>query len=154
MDKYTKKDCIRDTKEHISQVQFFMIQFSQALLQRAIVHDDSKLKSPEIEVFTEYTPMLKNTTYLSEEYKGFLKNMEEALHHHYKQNSHHPEHYSEGILGMNLLDIVEMLCDWKASSMRHENGDINKSIVINKERFNMDDVLTKLFQNTIKDMKW
>jgi hypothetical protein len=50
---------------------------------------------------------------------------------------------------MNLIDLVEMICDWKASSMRHENGDIKKSIEINQERFNYDDILKSILLNTI-----
>jgi hypothetical protein len=33
------------------------------LLNRAMVHDDSKLESPEKEMFDKYTPLLKETTY-------------------------------------------------------------------------------------------
>ena len=38
-------------------------------------------------------------------------------------NRHHPEHFGEdGIRGMNLPDVVEMLCDWKAASERTKDG--------------------------------
>lgn len=51
---------------------------------------------------------------------------------------------------MNLLDILEMLCDWKASSERHNDGNINKSIEINANRFNMSPQLVKILENTVK----
>lgn len=54
-----------------------------------------------------------------------------------------------GIVGMNLIDLVEMICDWKAASMRHENGDVRKSIEINQKRFNYDDTLKSILLNTI-----
>jgi hypothetical protein len=47
-----------------------------------------------------------------------------------------------------------MLCDWKASTMRNGDGNIRKSIEINKERFNMDEVLYDILKNTLDDMKW
>lgn len=147
---YTKDDCIRDTKEHISQVREFMLIFAQELIQRALVHDESKMKSPEVDIFTEYTPKLKRSTYGSDEYKSFLKEMRVALEHHYKVNSHHPEHYKDGISGMDLADIVEMFCDWKAATMRHDDGDIKKSIDINKTRFGYSDDLEKIFKNSVK----
>lgn len=50
---------------------------------------------------------------------------------------------------MDLIDLIEMICDWKASSMRHENGDIKKSIEINQKRFNYDDTLKQILLNTI-----
>lgn len=50
---------------------------------------------------------------------------------------------------MDLIDLIEMICDWKASSMRHENGDIKKSIEINQKRFNYDDTLKQILLNTV-----
>jgi hypothetical protein len=176
---YSKEDCIRDTKEHISQVREFMMVVSNRLIERALVHDKSKLESPEVEIFTEYTPKLKYSTYGSDEYKGFLKGMGEALEHHYAHNSHHPEHFKKyvcngcfkeyrempnhcdvcmysqfqvesDITQMNLLDIVEMFCDWKAATMRHVDGDIMKSIEFNKKRFKYSDDIEQIFKNTAK----
>lgn len=147
---YTKEDCIRDTKEHISQVREFMLMFAQELIQRALVHDKSKLENPEVDIFTEYTPKLKDSTYGSDEYKTFLKEMQVALSHHYANNSHHPEHYENGIKGMDLADVVEMICDWKAATMRHADGDITKSIEFNKNRFNYSEDLEQIFKNTVK----
>src|SRR5690625_2942452 len=120
------------------------------LVERSLDHDASKLKSPELEIFTEYTPKLKSSTYGSDEYKGFLKEMKVGLDHHYAKNSHHPEHYTNGIRGMDLLDIIEMVCDWKAATMRHDDGDIMKSIEINQKRFGMSDELTSIIRNTVK----
>jgi len=147
---YTQKDCIRDTKEHISQVREFMLIFAQELIKRALDHDQSKLENPEVDIFTEYTPKLKHSTYGSDEYKTFLSEMQVALEHHYANNSHHPEHYKNGIRGMDLADIVEMICDWKSATMRHADGDITKSIEFNKGRFNYSDDLEQIFKNSVK----
>lgn len=147
---YTKEDCIRDTKEHISQVREFMLMFAQELIKRALAHDKSKLENPEVDIFTEYTPKLKHSTYGSDEYKMFLKEMQVALKHHYSNNSHHPEHYENGIRGMDLADAVEMICDWKAATMRHADGDITKSIELNKNRFNYSSDLEQIFKNSVK----
>jgi hypothetical protein len=147
---YSKKDCIRDTNEHIIEVRKCLSRVLVELTERGRVHDLSKLKSPEIEGFTEYTPKLKESTYGSDEYKKNLEGLKVALNHHYANNSHHPEHYENGIRGMELLDIVEMFCDWKAATMRHTDGDLNKSIEINKERFNYSDDLEQIFKNSVK----
>lgn len=121
---------------------------SKELLQRATVHDNSKLQSPEKELFDEFTPKLKNCTYGSDEYKEFLKGLKTALDHHYANNSHHPEHYPNGINGFDLFDLVEMFFDWKAASERHADGDIFKSIEINKERFGLSEQLAEILKNT------
>ena len=39
-----------------------------------------------------------------------------ALLHHHCHNSHHPEHYINGVYGMSELDLCEMVCDWKSRS--------------------------------------
>jgi hypothetical protein len=121
---------------------------------RAQNHDNSKLEKPEKELFDEYTPKLKNCTYGSDEYKGYLKGLGEALKHHYKFNSHHPEHYENGINGFDVFDLIEMIFDWKAATERHNDGDIRKSIDINKKRFEMSDQLCEIIENTVNNMGW
>lgn len=141
-----------DTREHIATVQRFVNQAADELRRRAEVHDASKLESPEVEVFNEYTPKLKDSTYGSEQYKSFLEGMGVGLAHHYAKNSHHPEHYPDGIRGMCLLDITEMLCDWKAATLRHANGDLRKSIDLNQKRFGYSDELKAILVNTAERM--
>jgi len=129
-----------------------MTQVQCYLNQRSEDHDQSKLVSPEKEVFDKFTPKLATSTYGSEEYKGFLAAMKPALDHHYAKNSHHPEHYENGIQGMSLLDLIEMLCDWKAATMRHNDGDLAKSIEINQKRFGYSEELKGILINTAKEM--
>ena len=107
----------------------------------------SKLHSPEKEIFDEYTPKLATTTYGSEEYKTYLEEMKVALSHHYSKNRHHPEYHPNGIHDMNLVDLIEMLCDWKAATMRHNDGDIIKSIELNQKRFGYDDEIKQIMIN-------
>lgn len=124
------------------------------LADRASVHDKSKLMSPEKELFDEFTPKLKGTTYGSDEYYEYLKQLKPALDHHYANNSHHPEHYDNGIDGMDLFDVMEMLMDWKAASERHDDGDIYKSIEINAKRFELSEQVTNILYNTAKRIGW
>lgn len=151
---YTKQDCINDTQEHINQVRLFMYEVISRLDDRATEHDKSKMEEPELSIFTEYTPKLKNTTFGSDEYKENLKGMQSGLEHHYQQNKHHPEHWKNGINDMSLLDIVEMLVDWKAATQRHDVGDMLQSLKINKERFGISDQLYKVLYNTVKELGW
>jgi hypothetical protein len=143
------EEVVKQTKQHIKNVQMFLNHISVELMKRGRAHDKSKFKEPEFETFKIYTEKLATSTYGSEEYKTFLKEMKPALDHHYSHNSHHPEHNPNGIDGMNILDLVEMLCDWKAASMRHNDGDITKSIEYNSKRFNMSEQLKNIFINSI-----
>lgn len=138
-----------DTFRHIERVRNLLNACVKELIIRGENHDQSKLESPEVEYFTEYTSKLASCTYGSDEYKGFLNDIKPALDHHYANNSHHPEHYKNGIDDMNLIDIIEMLCDWKAASERHNNGNIRKSIEINADRFKISPQLVKILENTV-----
>lgn len=143
-----------ETTKHILRVKDLIREFRELLQQRGIDHDDSKLKEPEKTGFDEFTEKLHGVTYGSPEYKQMLMDLKPILDHHYSNNSHHPEHHENGLDGMDLLDIVEMLMDWKASTERHDDGDIRKSLDINKTRFNMSDQLYNILKNTIKNMNW
>jgi len=147
-------DSTDDTNKHIHQVRWQMKQVIEDLISRATKHDRSKLEPPEKEIFDEYTPKLKASTYGSDEYKQFLVEMKPALDHHYAVNDHHPEHFFDGVWDMNLVQIVEMLCDWKAATMRHENGDLRKSIQINAERFGYPETFQTMLINTAEYFKW
>ena len=142
-----------ETYKHIQIVQEYLGRQIHALMRRSCIHDQSKLVSPEVEAFDEFTPKLAASTYGSPEYKEMLAGLKPALDHHYAHNSHHPEHYKDGICGMSLLDLVEMLCDWKAATLRHTNGDIRRSIEINQERFGYSDELKRIFLNSLPEIE-
>lgn len=144
----TRHDSHQDTFDHIQEVRRRLDVVIHALGQRAEDHDYSKLCEPEKSVFDEYTPKLRGSTYGSDEYKSYLTAMKPALDHHYAHNSHHPEYYTNGIRGMDLLDVIEMLCDWKAATLRHADGDLRRSIEINQKRFGYTDELKQILINT------
>lgn len=138
-----------ETWRHIHTVQKYMLKVINLLLRRSHEHDQSKLSSPEKELFDTYTPLLKDCTYGSEQYKEFLVKLKPALDHHYANTLHHPESFPNGIKGMSLIDLVEMIVDWQAAVARHNDGDIRKSIEINQKRFGYSDELKQIFLNTL-----
>lgn len=81
-------------------------------------HDDSKYSDIEFEPYrvrfyptTEEKELLKNSDYLNQQQENFL----EAWTHHYKNNPHHPKYWikEDGtIIDMELVYIIEMICDW------------------------------------------
>jgi hypothetical protein len=144
-----KYDSRQDTLRHKDFVSTLTRSLANELVRRGEEHDNTKLEPPEKDFFDEYTPKLANASYLSDEYKLFLAKLKPALDHHYANSSHHPEYYPDGIAGMDLIDLVEMLCDWYASTMRHNDGDILRSIELNKSRFKYDDMLASIFRNTV-----
>ena len=141
-------DSTNDTMKHKNLVYSYMLYASRRILKQAETHDNSKFKGIEKEIFDKYTPKLKNTTYGSEEYKQYLKEMQEGLKLHYSENRHHPEHFKNGINNMDLFDIIEMFFDWLAATKRHNDGDIIKSIKINKDRFKYNELMEDILLNT------
>jgi hypothetical protein len=140
---------IEETKAHIFKVSEFLGKFIKEIEKRSLNHDESKLSDEELPYFAK-SKNLRKMTYGSKEYFEQLELLKPALDHHYKNNKHHPEHFENGIDDMDLIDLVEMFCDWKAATLRHKDGDINKSIEINSQRFKMSDQLKKIFINTLK----
>jgi Family of unknown function (DUF5662) len=133
---------------HIERVRNLLNYFIQELLNRGQLHDQSKLEQPEVGLFCKYTPKLAGLTYGSPEYEAIRQEMLPALKHHYAKCRHHPEHFKSGIEEMNLVDIVELFCDWRASSERHTDGNIRKSIEHNANRFSICSQLVKILENT------
>jgi hypothetical protein len=148
--KEAEKSCITETHKHMAYACGFIAKMIDKLDIRAKDHDESKLDEPEFSIFVEYTPKLRDCTYNSDEYKGYLKGMQVALDHHYAVNRHHSEHFENGVNGMNLVDLMEMFCDWKAATLRHADGDIHRSIDQNKDRFGLSDQLVQILHNSVE----
>lgn len=142
------------TWEHIHTVQMLLLEVIQDLQQRMITHDQSKLHEPERAIFDEATHRLKGLVYGSEEYTAQLKDMKPALDHHYANNRHHPEFFSDGVNGMTLVDLLEMIVDWKAATMRHATGSITNSLEVNKKRFNLSPEIIRILENTVAAYGW
>lgn len=142
--------CRVETQKHIENVRKYIRVFTDKLTTRGVVHDATKLESPEAELFAEHTDQLNSITYGSDEYKAQLEALKPALAHHYATYRHHPEHFPNGVNDMNLVDLVEMIADWKASTLRHQDGNLLKSIEINAERFHMSDQLKQILINTAR----
>ena len=118
------------------------------LVQRGIDHDASKLLEPEKSGYDIFKPKLASCKFGSGEYNHIKEQFNEIIKHHYENNSHHPEHYQNGIIGMNLFDVIEMMCDWKAASEQY-HGNIYDSINTNQKRFNYSDRFKLVLVKTV-----
>lgn len=149
-------DSTADTQEHIGKVQARIAEVQARLDNRADMHDRSKLAEPEKSAYDNLMRFKSShdMVYGSPDYAEGLKILGPALDHHYAANSHHPQHYENGIAGMSLLDLIEMLCDWKAAGERYKDGSIAQSLAHNRERFGINDQLFSVFENTVKELGW
>ena len=137
-----------ETIAHIEMVRKYIKTFTDKLAQRGIDHDRTKLESPEAEGFAAVNEKLAGLTYGSDEYKQNLEDLKPILAHHYAKNKHHPEHYKNGINDMTLIDILEMMADWKASTYRQHDGNLLQSLDKNAEKYDIQKQLLQILKNT------
>ena len=68
---------------------------------------------------------------------------------HYAANRHHPEHYALGIDDMDLIDMIEMVCDWISYKKDITIREAIDMIDIQGTRYNMSTQLMNILKNTI-----
>lgn len=145
-----------DTRKHQQLVQERMIRCATLLLSRAVSHDESKFSEVERESYTEPVWELntKEVPYGSDEYSRLTKMMGEGWEHHKANNRHHPEYFeikdgtTDPFAAMDLLDLLEMCCDWIAASKRRGN---DPSLPIeNFRKKNLSSQLESVLRNTLK----
>jgi hypothetical protein len=149
-----RDDVMRDTVQHVRRVQELTGDVTASITRQVARHDETKFSDSEWPHFVDATSQLKGLTYGSPEYRDAIAALKPALDHHYSVNRHHPEHFQEGVGGMTLVDLVEMLADWRAATERHADGDMWKSLTINAGRFNIAPQLQRILANTVAAMEW
>lgn len=120
-----------DTRKHQQWVAEQLIACAKRLLDRAMTHDASKFSDIEREAYVGPVWELntREVPYGSDEYKALTKQMGAGWEHHKANNSHHPEFWAivtpefagDPFSGMDLFDLMEMLCDWIGAAKRRGN---------------------------------
>jgi hypothetical protein len=138
------------TLEHINRVKAKMEFFASVLATRGANHDSSKLKEPE---YSGWLAMDKEPRYPygSKKYYDKMFRYKEVLEHHYSINSHHPEHFEDPSNQMDLIDLIEMLCDWFSYS--NDISWLEGYNTINSQcaRFKLNDTIKHLLLNTFRN---
>jgi hypothetical protein len=143
-----------DNLEHINKVQRNLMDVCTNLTKRAMAHDSSKLVEPERSGYEALVTRLGDCAYGSDEYRAALAEAKPTIDHHYAANDHHPEHWPDGVAGMSLLSLIEMVADWKAASERTKQGSIAQSLEVNRARFGIDPQLARILENTVRELGW
>jgi hypothetical protein len=140
-----------DLLDHKRRVAGYMQLTANELFRRACEHDSSKFGPSEFEAYEQAFPAFQKYAYGSREYEAEVRKIKPAVQHHYAANDHHPEFFANGIADMNLIQLLEMVCDWIAASERSHGG-TDKSLKINKQRFGISDQLHRVIENTVEDL--
>lgn len=135
-------------EKHISLVRQHIQTFIQLLTRRALHHDESKLKEPELTWWKQIDKEPKYP-YGSPEYNAKMSRWSKLFQYHYAHNRHHPEHYQFGVRDMTLIDMIEMLCDWLGYK---DNLSISEAFQIcetQMQRYDMSEDIRHLIFNTL-----
>lgn len=146
-------DSTKDADIHIKNIQrVYGDKVKPYIDKRFENHDRSKYSEPELSTYNTFIPKLREAKYGSPEYNAIRDKMfEQGLKHHFQVNRHHPEHFDGDFNRMNLIDLLEMVCDWYAASLKSDTG-FEEGLQINADKFNMSPLLVNILMNTYKDV--
>ena len=138
------------TRKHIQRVQELLHDTAIVeLMKRSRLHDLSKFEPVEKEPLDRMQELIEKegqAQYGTPEYKRRTDLLGPMIEHHRANNSHHPEHYENGIDGMDLFDVMEMFFDWKAASERGEDTCMRLGVVCDK--YDVSPQLRSILYNT------
>jgi hypothetical protein len=140
----------RDYIEHIQWLMEGMGFVINALILRMLTHDRTKIQPPELEVYAAVVPAFKELTFGTPEHEANGKRLGPAWQHHTQHNRHHPQHFEGGIDDMTLIDLIEMVCDWRAAALRQGKFDVNQSLDVLRDEHRIGNQLAHILENTGK----
>ena len=89
--------------------------------------------------------------YGTKEYYDKMNRWKKFFIHHYAQNRHHPDHYSNGIDDMNLIDVAEFLADIVSYYEVLQAHDGEKVLNDQEKRFQINGQLRNVLSNTLNE---
>lgn len=150
----TEFEVLTDTLVHIGEVREALGEVTHDLQQRGVAHDRTKLQEPEFSVFCSTRPEFKKANYGTPEYAAVVKKANVAVDHHYANNRHHTAFHANGIEDMNLLDVLEMLADWKAAARRSPDLTFKDSLPRAFSKYRIDPIMQRMIVNTLEYLGW
>ena len=148
------EDFLCDTILHITEVQENLEIISSQLRQRGFAHDRTKFQELEFDAFVSTRTKFKKANYGTPEYQECVDAVKPAVGHHYENNRHHTGYWPSGIKDMSLIDILEMLADWKAANRRSPDLDFTESIKRCVKKYEISEELEKIIRTTLKELQW
>jgi hypothetical protein len=144
-----EKEFLERNIKHRYYVSFFLMKLIEDLFLRSNVHDVSKHSDEEFEGFRKSIYYLKGPWGQENRPPEILEQLNESLQIHYKRNDHHPEHFENGMEDMDLVQLLELIADWRAAMIGQDNHDIDETIATGQERFGYPDFMAKILKNTL-----
>ena len=139
--------------EHQQKVGSVMQKVICELMDRALKHDDSKFATQQLRDNLVTLPdkwklQQQGHGYHSPEQEEHRKRFAPEIHRHRSAHPHHPEHFGNNVNKMDLIDLMEMLCDWYVAA-----PDIDQSIRENSRDYKIDPHISQILKNTARKLK-
>lgn len=147
-------DFLTDTILHISEVRENLEVVTSELKQRGFAHDRTKLQQLEFDGFVSTREKFKKANYGSPEYQECIELTKPAVEHHYKHNRHHTGYHKNGINDMTLVDIIEMIADWRAAARRSPDKKLIDTLAYAMNKYKIDKQLAEIIKNTLNYLNW
>lgn len=125
------------TLSHIRRVEAELTLLAGRLIERAANHDTSKFSEDEFVGFFKINKIAREFGYGSPEYRQSIEDGKPTFDLHYGRNSHHPEHWPDGVNDMGLFDIIEMVIDWHVAWETYRRGPWSESVELQIKRFDL-----------------
>jgi hypothetical protein len=139
---------------HKAAVETKMKKLSREIRERGSRHDNSKLSDMERPHLEQQPTTIKvqkvceTDDSCTEEYDNALTAFHVGMIQHYKNNDHHIEHFQKGVYDMNLVQLLEYVCDVVARA-EESNLPISDMIKMTSTIHENDPVLYEILMNTV-----
>jgi len=150
-------DYLCDVILHVSEISENLETIASELRKRGMSHDRTKFQQLEFDTFVSTREEFKQTSYGTPEYKAVCAKAQPAMDHHYSNNRHHTAYHENAVNDMNLIDIIELVCDWRAANRRNADQCTMLESVkrgLSNEKYQISEQLAKIIINTFKDLGW
>ena len=147
-------DFLCDTILHVSEVQEHLEEIISELKKRGYAHDRTKFQALEFDSFVSTRDKFKRANYGSKEYKECVDLVRPAVDSHHQKNRHHTGFHKNGINDMTLIDIIEMICDWRAAARRSPDKAFADTLDYAYKKYGVNEQLRKIMENTFKSLRW
>ena len=147
-------DFLCETILHVSEVSENIETIASELRKRGIAHDRTKFQSLEFDAFVSTRDKFKKANYGTPEYQECVDIVKPAVDHHHANNKHHTGFHANGINDMTLVDIVEMIADWKAAERRSPDKKLVDTLDYAFSKYGIGVQLGRILKNTMLGLGW
>lgn len=142
-------DFLCETILHVSEVNENLETIASELRKRGCAHDRTKFQALEFDAFVSTREKFKKANYGMPEYQECIDAVKPAVDHHHQNNRHHTGFHAKGVNDMNLIDLAEMLADWKAAERRSPDKKLVDTLAYAYNKYGIGEQLGQVLRNTL-----